>query len=77
MLDIQVVMHGNLRRFLPEGIASTQLQVVEGATVRSVAQRFDALDEIWLSAIDKVVVPMSEPLTRNATIDFFSVLEGG
>lgn len=77
MLAIQVVMHGNLRRFLPDGIASTRVQVTEGTTVRSVAQRFNAIDEVWLSAIDQVVVPMSEPLTRDATIDFFAVLEGG
>jgi hypothetical protein len=77
MLDIQVVMHGNLRRFLPEGIASTHVRVAEGTTVRSVAQRFDAQDEVWLSAIDEVVVSMSEPLTRDATIDFFAILEGG
>jgi hypothetical protein len=77
MLDIQVVMHGNLRRFLPEGIEFTHVQVVEGTTVRSVAQRFDAQDEVWLSAIDEVVVSMSEPLTHDATIDFFAILEGG
>lgn len=77
MLDIQVVMHGNLRRFLPEGIASTYVHVAEGTTVRSVAQRFDAQDEVWLSAIDEVVVSMSEQLTHDATIDFFAILEGG
>lgn len=77
MLDIEVVMHGNLRRFLPDGAASMQVQVLEGATIRSVARRFNALDEVWLSAIDDAVVPLSEPLVRNATVHFFSILEGG
>ena len=76
-MNIQVNMHGNLRRFLPEGASSICLQAIEGTTVRELAEHFDAQDEIWLSAIGKRVVPLSMTLTEDAAVDFFSILEGG
>ena len=77
MLNIQVNMHGNLRRFVPEGASSVWLQAIEGTTVRQIAEHFDAQDEVWLSAIGKTVVPLSMPLTEDVALDFFSILEGG
>lgn len=77
MLNIRVNMHGNLRRFLPEGASSVCLQAIEGTTVREIAEQFDAQDEIWLSAIGQTVVPLTMPLTEDVAVDFFSIIEGG
>lgn len=77
MLDIQVNMHGSLRRFLPHGAPSICLRATEGTTVRQLAEQFDAQGEVWLSAIGETVVPLSMPLTENVAVDFYAILEGG
>ena len=77
LIDIDVRMHGSLRRFLAGGVASVQLAACEGVTVRWVAEQFRAEDEVWLSSIGQNIVPMSMPLTYDVTLDFFPILAGG
>lgn len=77
LVSVQVNMHGNLRRFLPDGVGSVSLNLPAGTTVEETIRLLHAEAEVWLAAIDKVVVSTSTPLTGNVALDFFAVLEGG
>jgi hypothetical protein len=77
MVSVEVVMHGNLRRFLPGGVGSVRLDVPAGTTIAETIRLLRAEGEVWLAAIDNVVVAASTALTSNVALDFFAVLEGG
>ena len=77
MIRVEVTMHGNLRRFLPGGVASAQLELPEGTTVADVIERLRGQHDIWVASIGDVAVPLSTPLHDGAAIDFFPHLEGG
>jgi sulfur carrier protein ThiS len=77
MITVEVHMHGNLRRFLPDGVASMTMDVPDGMRVAELAESLKAQEDVWVAAIDKVVVPMSAPLADGACLDLFPILEGG
>lgn len=77
MIRIKVHMHGNLRRFLPEGVASVHLELPEGAVVSDVISRLGAQHEIGVAAIDNEAVPLSACLRDGVSLEFFSHIEGG
>ncbi len=77
MITVEIHMHGNLRRFLPEGVASMRMDVPEGTRVADLAESLKATQDVWVASINKVVVPMSAPLADGAYLDLFPILEGG
>ena len=77
MIRVEINMHGNLRRFLPDGVSSAKLDLPDGTTVRNVVDQLRAENDIWLASIGNMVVPLSTELTNGAELDFFPVLEGG
>ena len=77
MIRIEVNMHGNLRRFLPEGVASMQLEFPDGTMVGEVIERLHGQHDIWVASIDDEVVPLSARLDDGVSLDFFPHLEGG
>ncbi|KRR20973.1 MoaD/ThiS family protein [Bradyrhizobium retamae] len=76
MIRVEINMHGNLRRFLPDGIGSIQLDLPDGTTVLNVIDSF-AEHEVWLASIGDVVVPLSAEVEDGAELNFFPYLEGG
>jgi sulfur carrier protein ThiS len=77
MIKVEIHMHGNLRRFLPDGVASMTIDVPAGTRVADLAESLKARQDVWVASINKVVVPMSAPLTEGACLDLFPILEGG
>jgi molybdopterin converting factor small subunit len=77
VIRVEINMHGNLRRFLPDGISSIQLDLPDGTTVRNVVDQLRAENDIWLASIGNMVVPLSTELNNGAELDLFPVLEGG
>ncbi len=77
MIRVEVNMHGHLRRFLPDGVASMQLDLPEGTTVLNLIDRLQVQNEVWLASIDDTVVPLSAELNDGAELNFFPILEGG
>jgi hypothetical protein len=77
VIRVEVNMHGNLRRFLPDGVSSIQLDLPEGTTVLKVIDRLQAEHEVWLASIGDMVVPLSAQLSDGAELNFFPFLEGG
>ncbi len=77
MITVNVHMHGNLRRFLPDGVASMSIDVPDGTRVADLAETLKARDDVWVASINKHVAPMSATLSDGACLDFFPILEGG
>ena len=77
MIRIEVTMHGNLRRFLPGGVASIHLDLREGTTVAEVIERLKGQHDIWVASIADEAVALSTPLYDGVALDFFPHLEGG
>ena len=77
MIRVEINMHGNLRRFLPDGVASIQLDLPEGTTVLRVIDYLQAEDEVWLASIDNEAVPLSAQLSDGCSLAFFPLLDGG
>lgn len=77
MIEITVTMHGNLRRFLPEGEAATTLRVPEGTTLRQVIAMMSAQDDVWLVAVNGTAVPVAATVAAGDAVDLFEQLEGG
>lgn len=77
MIHVDVNMHGDLRRFLPDGAASQRLALPETTRVIELLERLQAQHDVWLAAIDNVAVPLTARLTDGAAIDFFPHMEGG
>ena len=77
MIEITVTMHGNLRRFLPEGQASTTLRVPEGATLRQVIEILRAQNDVWLVAVNGSATPVQARVADGDAVDFYEQLEGG
>ena len=77
MIRVEINMHGNLRRFLPDGVSSIQLDLPDGTTVGGVVDQLRAENDIWLASIGNMVVPLSTELRNGDELDLFPVLEGG
>ncbi|KRR00007.1 MULTISPECIES: MoaD/ThiS family protein [Bradyrhizobium] len=77
MIRVEINMHGNLRRLLPDGIGSIQLDLPDGTTVLNVIDSLSAEHEVWLASIGDVVVPLSAEVEDGAELNFFPYLEGG
>jgi molybdopterin converting factor small subunit len=77
VISVEINMHGDLRRFLPDGVSSTQLDLPEGTTVLRVIDYLQAEHEVWLASIDNKVVPLSAQLSDGCSLAFFPLLESG
>ena len=77
MIRVEVHMHGNLRRFLPDGVASVELDLPDGTRVCEVIEKLRASDDIWLASIGDDVVPVSAQLSDRISLNLFPILEGG
>ncbi|MET4121486.1 hypothetical protein ABIB85_007900 [Bradyrhizobium sp. JR1.5] len=77
MIRVEVNMHGNLRRFLPGGVGSIQLDLPEGTTILKVIDSLSAEHEVWLASIGDTVVPLWAEVKEGAELNFYPYLEGG
>jgi molybdopterin converting factor small subunit len=77
MIHVELHMHGNLRRLLPQGVGSVHLELADGAVVRDLIGQLGAQDEVWIAAIGNQAVPLETRLVDGVSVDFFPHLEGG
>ena len=79
-MTVTVVMHGTLRRFLPEGAARATLQLRDGATVGEVLAELGAEaseHETWLVARNEAVAERDHVVGPGDVLDCFEPLAGG
>lgn len=76
-MKITVTVFGELRRYLPDR-DTVQVEVPEGATVTDVLARLGVpSDEVWMSAVNDVVVEADHPLAPGDRLEVFHPVGGG
>lgn len=79
-MTVTVVMHGTLRRFLPDGAARATLDLRDGATVGEVLAGLGAETaehETWLVARNEAIAERDHVLGPGDVLDCFEPLAGG
>ena len=76
-MTITIHMHGNLRRFMPEGADRRALDVPESATVEAVLRDLGAEKDTWLVAINNITVERETVLHAGDVLDCFEPVAAG
>lgn len=76
-MTITIHMHGNLRRFMPDGADRRPMDMPDGATVESVLQRLGAEKDTWLVAVNNVTAERATVLTAGDVLDCFEPVAAG
>jgi sulfur carrier protein ThiS len=76
-VTVTVVMHGTLRRFLPEGAARATLDLRGGATIGELLAELGADQDTWLVARNQAVAERDAVLAQGDVLDCFEPLAGG
>lgn len=76
-MTITLHMHGNLRRFMPDGADRSVLQISEGTTVESVLRGLGAEKDIWLVAINNDTAERAAVLHEGDVLDCFEPVAAG
>jgi sulfur carrier protein ThiS len=76
-VTVTVVMHGTLRRFLPEGANRTTLDLRVGTTIGEVLAGLGAEQDTWLVARNQAVAERDAVLAPGDVLDCFEPLAGG
>jgi sulfur carrier protein ThiS len=76
-VTVTVVMHGTLRRFLPDGAARATLDLAEGSTVEEVLVGLGAEKDTWLVAKNQAVAERDTVLAPGDVLDCFEPVAGG
>ena len=76
-MTITIHMHGNLRRFMPEGADRRALDVPESATGEAVLRALGAEQDTWLVAINNITVERETVLHAGDVLDCFEPVAAG
>jgi sulfur carrier protein ThiS len=76
-MTVTVVMHGNLRRFMPGGADRADLQVPDGTTVEALLTGLGAERDVWLVARNQVVAERGAALGPGDVLDCFEPVAAG
>ena len=76
-MQVRVKMWGNLRRFAPEGVGETEMQVADDATIADLMARMGAEHEVFAAAVNGKVVALSTRLAPNDRVFLFDHMIGG
>ena len=76
-MSVTVHMHGNLRRFLPEGRDRTTVEVAPATTIESLLNALGAEGDTWLVALNGVACEPHRVLQDGDLLDCFEPVAGG
>jgi sulfur carrier protein ThiS len=76
-VTVTVVMHGNLRRFLPDGAMRSCVELPEGATIEALLERLGAARDTWLVARNQITAERGQVLAHGDTVDCFEPVAAG
>lgn len=76
-MTVTVVMHGTLRRFLPDGAVRATLECRPGATVGEVLADLGADQDTWLVSRNQAVAERDAVLGPGDVLECFEPLAGG
>jgi len=76
-VTVTIIMHGTLRRFLPDGAARATLDLPAGTTIEEVLVNLGAEKDIWVVALNQAVAERDMALTPGDVLDCFEPVSGG
>ena len=76
-MTVTIVMHGNLRRFLPDGAASAVVDLAPGTTIEALLERLGAAADTWLVARNQVTADRDAVLGAGDVVDCFEPVAAG
>ena len=76
-MTITVIMHGTLRRFLPEGAARATLDLPTGTTIEDLLVSLGAEKDTWVVALNQSTADRDKVLTSGDVLDCFEPVSGG
>ncbi len=77
-MHITIKFYGNLKQYLPHRQEVAPLEVEPGTTILDLLTRLGVPDEqVWMSAINDVVVPSSAALGEGDVLEVFEPVGGG
>lgn len=78
MIQVDVTLFGDFRRFLRETNGRLTLEVIEGTTVRDVLERVQVPEvEVGLVSVNGKLAPVETPLRDGDAVDVFPPIGGG
>ena len=76
-MSVTVHMHGNLRRFLPEGRDRTIMDVAPATTIEALLTSLGADGDTWLVAVNGTACEKDRVLQEGDLLDCFEPVAGG
>jgi sulfur carrier protein ThiS len=74
---VTVHMHGNLRRFMPDGADRLPMTLDEGTTIETLLARLGADRDTWLVAVNGTAAERERVLEAGDFVDCFEAMAGG
>jgi sulfur carrier protein ThiS len=76
-MTVTVHMHGNLRRFMPDGRDRMVMEVGAGTTIETFLASLGAERDTWLVAVNGKAAEMDCVLAPSDQLDCFEPVAGG
>ena len=76
-MTVTVHMHGNLRRFMPDGRDRMVMQVEAGTTIETFLASLGAERDTWLVAVNGKAAEKDRVLGPSDQLDCFEPVAGG
>jgi len=76
-MSVTVHLHGNLRRFMPEGQDRVTMETEPGTTIEVLLASLGALGDTWLVAVNGTTCEKDRILHEGDLLDCFEPVAGG
>jgi sulfur carrier protein ThiS len=76
-MTVTIHMHGNLRRFMPDGRDRMAMEVSTGTTVEAFLASLGAARDTWLVAVNGTTVDRDRVLAPGDLLDCFEPVAAG
>jgi sulfur carrier protein ThiS len=76
-MTITIHMHGNLRRFMPDGRDRMAIDVGAGTTIQTLLASLGAERDIWLVAVNGTTAERDHVLAPGDQLDCFEPVAAG
>jgi sulfur carrier protein ThiS len=76
-VTVTVHMHGNLRRFMPDGADRLAMTLAAGTTIETLLSSLGAAGDTWLVAVNGAVAARDRVLEAGDSLDCFEPVAGG
>ena len=76
-MTVTVHMHGNLRRFMPDGRDRVAMDVATGTSIETLLVSLGAERDIWLVAVNGTTVERGRVLGPGDQLDCFEPVAAG